>query len=286
MKLFVSDLDKTLMNDQHVISKANQAALHELMKQGVEVAIATGRSYDNMVDLCNQFELPVHLITSNGALVVHKDGTILNKQVLLYKDVEAILSYCDEHQMLYQLFTDHGRFTKRVDQLIKELIALGKNKFKEEDEILQRAQSFYDLLFQNPLADEFIIQKLQAGDIQLFKIEISCSDIILMDTLKQTFQKQVTITKSTIDNMEITSKGIHKAVGLKQLCDALAIPLVECTAIGDNYNDIEMLTAAGYSIAMGNAVDEIKEICDTITASCEDDGVAEVVQRLLINFHM
>ena len=80
--------------------------------------------------------------------------------------------------------------------------------------------------------------------------------------------------------VEFTAKGVHKGEALVGLCGAIGVPLDEVVVIGDNHNDVFMFGLGGLSVAVANAVPELIEIADKVTASCRDDGVAELLDEL------
>ena len=66
------------------------------------------------------------------------------------------------------------------------------------------------------------------------------------------------------------------------MCEKLGIPIAETIAVGDQTNDLEMIRAAGLGVAMGNATEEVKAAADLITADCDHDGVAEIIEKYLL----
>ena len=84
------------------------------------------------------------------------------------------------------------------------------------------------------------------------------------------------------DYAEFVKKGFGKAAGMKLMTEHLNIPIENCIAMGDSANDTDMLLAAGISVAMGNAIPEIKEICDYTSCNAEDGGVAEAIEKYVL----
>lgn len=85
------------------------------------------------------------------------------------------------------------------------------------------------------------------------------------------------------DYAEFVPKGFGKAAGMKIMIKYLGIPLERCIAMGDSANDEDMLKAAGISVAMGNAIPEIKEICTYVSCDAADGGVAQALHRFVLN---
>jgi len=99
---------------------------------------------------------------------------------------------------------------------------------------------------------------------------------------KELFEKY-TVIRSLDFMIEFMNKNCNKATGLEKLAQRLGISREEIMAIGDADNDKEMLEYAGLGVAMGNAKDEIKQLADYVTKSNEDDGVAYVIDKFILN---
>ena len=91
----------------------------------------------------------------------------------------------------------------------------------------------------------------------------------------------VELANSEIASLEISAEGIHKGIGLQGLCDYLKIPMSRTVVVGDADNDIGALKMAGLSVAMGNASEKIKKICDVTVADNDNDGCREAIERFL-----
>ncbi|WP_068777072.1 Cof-type HAD-IIB family hydrolase [Paenibacillus sp. FJAT-26967] len=87
------------------------------------------------------------------------------------------------------------------------------------------------------------------------------------------------ITRSADINMEVTRQGVSKEYGVRKVCELLGIGMHEVMAIGDHHNDMLMIQAAGWGVAMGNAEEELKRAADAVTDTNEQDGVARAIQR-------
>ena len=92
-------------------------------------------------------------------------------------------------------------------------------------------------------------------------------------------QLGLTMNFAEANNLEVSPANTSKASGLRELCDFLGVDLAETIAVGDAPNDTEILQAAGFAVAMGNASDEIKQLADFVTLDNEHDGVAAVIEK-------
>jgi hydroxymethylpyrimidine pyrophosphatase-like HAD family hydrolase len=89
------------------------------------------------------------------------------------------------------------------------------------------------------------------------------------------------ITSSDIDNIELMPQGTNKGDALRFVARKTGVDMGQIMAIGDNYNDIEMIKSAGYGVDMGNGVDVLKQAAVSVTASCDEDGVAQAIESVL-----
>jgi hydroxymethylpyrimidine pyrophosphatase-like HAD family hydrolase len=113
----------------------------------------------------------------------------------------------------------------------------------------------------------------------VFHDEFAAHELLgLLPTLLDT---HVSVTHMGADCVEIGPAGIDKAIGLAWLCDRLGLDAAQVMAFGDEFNDHEMLRWAGHSVAVATAHEATKSLCDEVTLSGDDDGVAVVIERLL-----
>lgn len=92
----------------------------------------------------------------------------------------------------------------------------------------------------------------------------------------------IMVTASAPTNLEIMDKNGHKGNGLKQMAAHFNIPIEDTVAIGDNFNDVPMLEAAGLSVAMGNAEEDVKKLCDVVTLTNNEHGVAHAIEQFVL----
>ncbi|MBE9915346.1 HAD family phosphatase [Paenibacillus donghaensis] len=89
------------------------------------------------------------------------------------------------------------------------------------------------------------------------------------------------ITNSSPHNLEVNPQGINKAAGIRTVCGLLGLEMSEVIAVGDSMNDLAAIEAAGLGVAMGNAQQVVREAADFVTASNDDDGIAEVIRKFI-----
>ena len=101
--------------------------------------------------------------------------------------------------------------------------------------------------------------------------------------MKSITEGMCAVSYSSNRYMEFNKIGVDKGEGLKHLAQIIGVDLSECIAVGDNYNDLPMLEVAGLSVAAGNAVDDVKKVCDVVTKADNNEGViAEIIERFIL----
>lgn len=287
LRLIVSDMDGTLLNYKQKISEENAAALLAAQKKGMEIAIATGRNYENALALCKNVGLYPHIISNHGAFVYTKEGERLLGVGVGKQHVKNALAWLSSNQYFYNVCTDTQSFLPvgaehilsnelktsknliagRSEEQFRETIHVlckpmeGRTVMKRMEDILEK-----DLTYGSIVSITFDQDKLKAG----------------RDYFENYQGLSMTVAGNNVFEMIHTS--VSKGNALERLTQHLNIPMEEVMAIGDNYNDISMLEKVGISVAIGNAEEEVKKICKYVSFSNDLNGVAYIVNQMLNGF--
>ncbi len=278
IKLFVSDMDGTLLNGQHVISSANAQAIRDLEKAGIEFLIATGRSYNSAAPLLKMHDLTAKMITLNGATFNEKDGSIKYTHTLASSDINEMIQYAQDHQLDYSLMTPEEYYLNDYQEFIDRIEAHMQLSQTDIDDQSSTSQFIVDTSFVHPVEDYN-----PDAELPICKIMILSTD----EEAKQQFIKQfndypdLDITSSAPDNLEITSNKAQKGLALEDYAAENGYSLNEIVTIGDSLNDRSMLQMAHYSFAMENASDEVKSLANYQAPHHNEDGVAKVIHDIL-----
>ncbi len=263
-KLVVIDLDNTLLNNEHKISERNREIVQKVRSKGIEVIIATGRMYISAKPYLNSLSLQNSAIVYNGAMVkdIETDETIYHKPINKKHAKEIIKDIKGEglHLNLYQndkLYVDSdNKYTKRYEEIS------GIKAVQVED------------LLEINIVDPTKLLIIE-DDPELH--------VYYQKYLKSKYGDIINVTESKKYFIEIGAKGVNKGKTLQQLIRKKDIDRDEIIAIGDSYNDIEMLSYAGTGIAMENAPEEIKKKVDMVVPNNENNGVAMILDKLIMN---
>lgn len=272
IKLFVTDMDGTLLNDEHKISKENLDALKELKEKGIEVLVATGRSDSEVKAYIRQLGIDAPVICCNGGFITN----VLTKEHISINDIRResvfkIMELCKKYRMSYILYGDENVYVNEISEFVL-MIQNYNNTLHDEDKI--------------PLFIIDDINKVINSEERVVKILISCEGHDLFQIVQKEFEKiENTTTYKSIEKskvlIDIVSHGVSKGNGIKQYAELKGIKKNEIVAIGNDFNDISMLECAGFSIAMGNAEEMVKSKADYVTKDNNNHGVAHAIREQL-----
>lgn len=276
IKLIAFDLDGTTFNSQTKISKGNAAALRKAHKAGIKLVPCTGRPmYEippkELSGLIDEFGFSVFpwFITDNGAQVYD-----LPKKELLYTNgipKETALEVLAKGRSLFAI--TYGSFGIQSASDNQGLIWT-----KEE---MKPYIEQYTKVWQTPFGN---LEELIEWNNGLTKISMNFMN---PDDYKKSLVEfepawpDLHLSSSTANGIDFTRKGTNKGEALEFVSKHSGIPMNMMMTIGDNRNDIEMIQKAGFGVAMGNAIPELKEKADWVTASNDDDGLALAIEKIL-----
>lgn len=265
LKLVAIDLDDTLLDSTLSISGPCKSNIRAAREKGVIITLATGRMYSSALPFALQLEVDVPLITYQGALVKNSQ----TQQVLYYQPLApdmavAVLKYFQKAGVHY-----HSYFN---DQLCLE---------SRSEEGMDYAQ----LAGVEPLIVPSLVDACRQGQEALKIMAVNRDQERLLEMekdLKHIYGSSLHITRSKPYYLEIMNPQANKALALKTLAEHFGIQQREVMALGDSYNDMEMIKWAGLGVAMGNAPAEVKRVADFVTASNDEDGVAQALQYWIL----
>jgi len=251
-KMIVVDLDGTLLNINSGCSKRTKKYLRRLKNLGYIIVIATGRILRDAINITDGAEFANYIITDSGGLIYDMDcSKIVMKKDIPKEEVKRIFSfYNDEIDYInicdlfnYYRYTFNDKIDLFFDKEIKDT-----NRFIDNnDDMLHMIVKFKN----NDLVDKYY---------NLFN-----SDKIDVLVMQDSFNDRKWL--------EIFSKGVSKYNAIKVLMKLENINNCDVIAFGDGLNDVDMVNMCGIGVAMGNALDEVKDISNYVTISHNDDGV-------------
>ncbi|MFD0588565.1 Cof-type HAD-IIB family hydrolase [Paenibacillus sp. GCM10027627] len=262
-KLIAIDVDDTLLNDELAVTEGTKQALEAAISQGVTVTLATGRMFASAQKIARGINLNVPIITYQGALV----KTLLEGEVLYERSVptdaaKVLHQYCEKNGLHLQLYVNDELYGTEDNERIQA--------YSKQSNIPYQIEPDFSKLIELPMNKMLIIDEPDKLDEVAIELRSLIGD-------------HVHITKSKAHYLEVMHKEGTKGHALQFLAGHIGCTLEQTIAIGDAWNDREMIQAAGLGVAMGNAVPSLKELADYVTLSNNEDGVRHVIEKFVLN---
>jgi hypothetical protein len=269
IKLIALDMDGTTLNEQHQVSNITKDAIEQAIAQNVEVIISTGRTGIELKPIFDKFSNIRYFICGNGSKIYDREKNInVYENMLPFKESSTIMQQLVKYDVVPEVYANEQIYTDQyyydhvddyIDPTLKSLILRSRTP----------VENIHDFLLQHQKPIE--------------KINIFYKDIESKNKIhKLCTNMQVTVTSSLDQNIEINSKTASKGTALQHLCQTLHIASTDVMAIGDASNDISMLKYAGFSVAMGNAIPEVKKISKFTTLTNIENGVAASIHEHIL----
>lgn len=261
VKLIASDMDDTLLNSNTKLSERNAAAIHKAIAKGIVFMIATGHMYVSVKPYADALGLDVPLVTYNGALVKgSKSGKVYYEHPLKLDTALELLAYCKGKGYYIQSYQGDELWVKEETVFSAEYERISGIKAKPVGEKLYHPEVAPYKLLAMTKPEEF--QKVWQ-DIQ------------------QKFAGKVTVTSSRDNFLELMEPGVNKWNAVKAVAASYGIRPEEVMCIGDSNNDLSMIENAGIGVAVANAKPAVQAAAKLVTASNDEDGVAEAIETVL-----
>ncbi len=285
IKLLALDLDGTLLNSKGKIPEANSAAIRAAEDRGVLVTIATGRRFRDGRPLGLELELNAPLITHNGALLKYADSlqTVASSLLSIETAIEIVTVGKEFGGDALVSVDPHGKGTLLYDRLsddnipLRKYIAWAKRLHGPEgEESVTHVEDLNDILHEH----EVIHISFSGG----------CERMEHMaDFLKRELGNTITLLATVYPRLDFTLIDIlppdaSKGKGVEKLALLNGLTAENVMAIGDNFNDVEMLDFAGTGVVMGNAAPGLLERGEFYTTvSNDENGVAAAIERFILS---
>jgi hypothetical protein len=273
IRLLALDIDGTLLNSQFSISHIDLSALRRAHATGIEIALVTGRRHDFALPIAQQLGFDLWLISSNGAITRSLTGETFYRDLLPAQ-------ICRE--LCQAMLEFRGNTVLTFDKPGKGSIVL-ENMNELENSIrrwLEKNLQYIDFVV--PVEDALVTDPVQAmfcGPIPRMHEALAALESCHLAAEITVLRTEYPLRDLSI--VDVLNKGCSKGHALERWAAFRGIPREQVMAIGDNYNDIEMLAFAGYPVIMGNASEELRGRGWTVTRSNDQNGVAAALEPVL-----
>ena len=261
IRMIATDVDGTILPRGGRISEATRRAVAACRARRVPFVIVSGRwigALEQVIRDADAADQPVIIV--NGSAVLAPDGTTLFERFMSEADVAEVYRVLRSFDVQINSYVPGGlyclntRALAHPSSMLKGYIGKGRLVVDDPEAFEREALS------------------------RVYKLEGLTEDTAMMARLRRALAETgARVTHSSWRNVELMSGDMGKAVALKWLAEHLGIALADCMAFGDNANDLDMLEAVGWPVAVGNAAPEVKAAARIVTDADVDDGVARLI---------
>lgn len=264
-KLIALDMDGTLLREDKTISEATKKAIQQAKKKGVKVVLASGRPLEGIERYLEELDLLSEedfVVSFNGAVVQKtKTKEIISHITLKGEDLKFLYELSKELGANIHAFSKEGCITPELTKYSILEGTINGIDVKVVD---------YNTIDNN----EEIIKIMMVEEPEILEKVIS--------QLPKEVHEKYTVVRSAPYFLEFLNKKANKGAGVEALAQQLHIDSKDVICMGDAGNDEHMIRYAGLGVAMENAFEEIKEIADFVTKSNDEDGVAYVINKFIL----
>jgi len=273
IRLLAIDIDGTLLNPTFQVSEADLAAIRRVQQLGIEVILVTGRRHTFALPIAESFGFDMWLISSNGAVTRSLKGETFHRDLLPAGVCRRLCQSMREFRGNTVLTFDTNEKGAIVLERMDELGA-------SIQRWLEKNLSYIDFVI--PVENALTTDPVQA----MFCGTIGRMHQALATLAETGLDKEITVLRTEypvrdLSIVDILNQGCSKGHALERWAKFRGIPREQVMAVGDNYNDIEMLAFAGQPFIMGNASEELRGRGWTVTLRNDESGVAAAIEQVL-----
>lgn len=268
-RLLALDIDGTLLSSNNRLDRQTKDAIQYAQKKGVVVTLVSERHFHSAAKVARALRLSQPIITHNGAFVSSSiDDPVYTSKIdhsVLMQLAEFLETYPCQIQMSHERLSISNRPNQQ--NLIAKM-TIGMN------EPLFYPVTYVDLLSQ------YLLENYEGAT----DVKVKLDDKKVMDDLEKAMNDyfpSLDVQRTEQDSLTLVRQGTSKFNGLLFFAGQLGIPLNEIVAVGDGFDDAEMIEKCGLGVAMRNAPAEVKNKADWVTRSNDMDGVAYMVKEVL-----
>ncbi|MGE5557794.1 MAG: Cof-type HAD-IIB family hydrolase [Bacillota bacterium] len=261
IKMAVLDLDDTLLNKELKISDRNSDTIARAAREGVKIILGSGRMLCSIRPFHRLLGLDTPIVSYNGAMIAGPDqGEAMFHAPVPLEYAGEIVDFFKTRGMHINVYVDDKLYVEEINPLAVEYAGRSAVPLHEAGDLLR--------FLRKPPTKVLVIDRPVVLDE-------------MIEPLRVKYGHALFFTKSDPSYLEILAKGINKGTAVKFLTRYYRLRREEVMAIGNALNDMEMIEAAGWGVAVGNAVPGLKAKADWVAPASVEDGVAVALERIL-----
>ena len=267
IKAVFIDIDGTLTNEQKIVTERTKREIQKCIQKGIKIILASGRSRKETREYQQQVGASPYIISSNGASCydIEKEKEIYHLP-LPKQFVQQLLDYANTN-------------TYKIKLNYQDKLVLNTASYPDEKDKEKSIEELYNIIQKEDIV-QCVISNPNIEKMQEFKTYLAkkLPQTKIVNESKKLKNPELQPSKNYY--CDITSQGVAKGVAVLAICQYLALEKDEIVTIGDGENDISMFQITPNSIAMKNALEEVKAHAHYVTKSNEEEGVAVVLEKL------
>ena len=284
IKVIASDMDGTLLGEDHKIAPETFSAIKEACDAGIRFMICTGRNFPGAMNELEGADLTCDYIVGSGAEVRDPRQQVVRSTAISPRLCREIYETVRKYPISVTFCTDGddyriGTEEEVEESLIRQIQAFHLNQCRDEI----RDTELYQRMKRNTRVISGI-EELEKAGLPVYKLFLFSGDLEMLDKIRRELEKnqEIAVSSSFENNLEITDVKAQKGPVLKEYIESLGYTMDEVMALGDSLNDYSMLSMDfGATVAMENAVPEIRRVAKYTTRSNVEFGVAYAIRELL-----
>ncbi len=268
IKLVAMDIDGTLIGKNKYMTDYTRGTLKKAGENGIHLVIASGRAYGAIPKMLLNIEGMTYVITSNGSSIFRiKDKKRIYGKDLETNQVETLLKFYKAQDVPMEVFVQGEAYASR--------------DYYEHPEIYGASPTAVEYVHTTRTPVEELENFVLNNVNHIEGINFIVNDPVKKEQMRRELERMsnIYVTSSVPRYIEVSHGEVCKRNAIQWLADYLNVKQESIAAFGDGENDIEMIEYAGYGVAMGNAVDCLKAVCDRVALTVEEDGVARVIEE-------
>lgn len=261
IKIVFFDIDGTLTNSNKVISENTINTLNKLIERNIFIVLCSGRANSYIKQYLKQINKSKYSISNNGALIYDNElNKIIISHTLYSKDLEYLWNYSNDTKSGFIINTVNNKYSNKFVKNKEDKVIIDKLSDVKEDKV--------QLVISN-------------DDINVMKeLELYINNKTNLKVINKSFDYLNEI-KDGYYFFDVVNKNVSKGNAINDLLKVLNINKKNSLCFGDSVNDIDMFKSVGISVAMGNAIEDLKNIADYVTDTNDEDGISKFYDKYL-----
>jgi Cof subfamily protein (haloacid dehalogenase superfamily) len=263
IRLIALDLDGTLVGTNLTISQRVQDSIARARAQGTQITIVTGRMFAAAKPFALTLGITGPLVCYQGAAIFEAStGAVLRETPVRQDVTRQVLAWAEDHHVHAQCYADDKLYLQQINRFSKRYTDLAK----------------VEPLVVPSLREAFA----ERPTIKIVLVDDPGPSEQHLAALKALLGDRAYLTRSNVDFVEVLSPDVNKGEALAFVAERYGATLAETMAVGDAWNDVPLITAAGIGIAMGSGPPELFAKADHVVGDVAHDGVAEAIEKYVL----